>query len=204
MKIYLCDTRAISREKLSAALCALPPTRRAAALACKHEDARRDKVLGFWLVHHIAKQYTPSLPVADWSLDENGKPHLPQDTLHFSLSHTAGCIALAVSPDHPVGLDVEKIAPRPAGFAARWFSPTEQSAVQSAPDKEEMLARIWTAKEAVAKRSGVGLVQGVAEIDTHDTSGTVFSQNDTRYALSLSPAADTLTLVFVDVNDCLP
>lgn len=204
MKIYVCDTRAFAREKLSEALSALPPARRAAALACKHEDARLDKVLGFWLVQHVAKQTFPDLPIADWQLEKGGKPHLSKDALHFSLSHSANCLALAVSPDQPIGLDVQKITPHPTGFAARWLSAAECTALQNAPDKEEALARIWTAKEAVAKRTGAGLAQNVAAIDTRDTSGTVFSLGDARYALSLCPAAEEIVLVFIDPNECTP
>lgn len=81
---------------------------------------------------------------------QGGKPHC-DGAGHFSISHTPRRVAVALSGDCEVGIDVEDLAPE----AAR------------DPLERERLVR-WTATEAVLKAAGLGLrhVRGVAlELD---------------------------------------
>lgn len=68
---------------------------------------------------------------------EHGKPQFRGSGLHLSLSHTRGCVVVAVSTGFPVGVDVEPTA-------ADWWPPRQD-------------AGTWTAREAVLKCLGVGL-----------------------------------------------
>lgn len=81
-----------------------------------------------------------------------GKPYLADQAQApcFSLSHTAGCAAVACS-EHPVGLDVEAVdrAVLDEGLV-RLVTGSETMDVETFFD-------IWTAKEAVAKAEGFGL-----------------------------------------------
>ena len=90
-----------------------------------------------------------------------GKPYfLACPQLYFSLSHSKGlCIAALSENEGAVGMDAELLADRPHvdELAARFFSQEEQEAVNRANDKRFCFYRIWTKKEAVAKRSGQGL-----------------------------------------------
>ncbi len=65
----------------------------------------------------------------------------------------------------PVGVDVERVRPRPRALAlARSrLHPKEADALAAVPDAErdEAFARLWTAKEAVLKARGTGLVGGL-------------------------------------------
>ncbi len=204
MQVFVCNTRGIPRNVIKKAAEALPPARRAAADSCRHPEAFLQKVLGFFLVQYALRQYEPDLPLCDWHVDVGGKPRPTCTLLQFNLSHTKGCIAVAVSKTHPVGIDIEKITPRPAGFAARWLSPEEQQAVKDAPNAAEALARIWTAKEAAAKLCGAGLAGKIAAIDTADTATIVLALGDARYALSLAPAQTPFVPILVDATDILP
>ncbi len=68
------------------------------------------------------------------------KPRLERKALQFNVSHTEGLAMLAVSGDHEVGVDVERIDGKPEAFY-----------------------RGWTRKEAYAKGKGNGLALGQAE-----------------------------------------
>jgi phosphopantetheinyl transferase len=83
-----------------------------------------------------------------------------------SLSHTQGyALALAAWPalrgaTGTVGIDIEVVAGRPAGFAAMAFAPDEQYLLDALPTdaSEEWTLRAWCAKEAVAKALSLGLL----------------------------------------------
>jgi 4'-phosphopantetheinyl transferase len=75
---------------------------------------------------------------------------------HISLSHTHGMIAVALSPTHPLGVDVEYHRHRDfAALAAYAFGPDEQHYV--AQGGAPAFYKIWTLREAIAKATGEGL-----------------------------------------------
>jgi hypothetical protein len=75
---------------------------------------------------------------------------------HISLSHTPGLVACALSPAHPVGIDVERHRPRDfAALAAYAFGPRERAFV--AAGGMATFYKIWTLREALAKATGEGL-----------------------------------------------
>lgn len=91
-----------------------------------------------------------------FTFNEHGRPHI--DGLHFNLSHTDGCIALALSFDMNVGIDVEAIKPRPFHeLAAHHFAPTEIAALAQADDPMAHFYAVWTLKESYIKARGMGL-----------------------------------------------
>lgn len=89
-------------------------------------------------------------------------------TVHASVSHTADASAVAVSIEHPVGVDVERLdAARFAGVEDVALTPTEREEWRRLPDRVRLraLAERWTAKEAVTKALGTGLTTDPATID---------------------------------------
>lgn len=110
---------------------------------------------------------------------ESGKPYAEGARFDFSPTHTQGLVALAIGDCGPIGLDAE--APRGrdisrlARAADRWFTPAEnrrvRNAIQNRPQKaEEVFLRVWTAKEALVKRTGAGLA-GMRRVDTRHPAG---------------------------------
>ena len=80
--------------------------------------------------------------------DEKGKPYFVDfPPFHLSLSHS-GSLFVAVFAPFPVGIDCEKANCRSEKVAARYFSPEE---------REKNFSRVWCAKEAVGKLTGLGL-----------------------------------------------
>ncbi|MER5768054.1 4'-phosphopantetheinyl transferase superfamily protein [Streptomyces sp. NPDC001985] len=89
----------------------------------------------------------------------HGRPVVPGDPVHFSLSHTEGMVVIALAPA-PVGVDTETLpAPGTVAEIMDQLHPREHSELAALPAAERPLAfaRCWTRKEAVLKASGVGL-----------------------------------------------
>lgn len=84
----------------------------------------------------------------------------------ISISHEAGralCAAACTAPDggplRQLGVDLCAVEPRPAAFAATFFTPDEERFVREAPAPERggRATLVWCAKEAVLKALGIGL-----------------------------------------------
>lgn len=91
-----------------------------------------------------------------------GKPSLrDNDGWHFNLSHSSDWVALALSRDGEVGVDIESSARRNNidGIAERFFRPEESAWLQSLPEiqRREKFFQLWTVKEATVKALGRGI-----------------------------------------------
>ncbi len=91
--------------------------------------------------------------------DERDAPR-PSNGWHWSISHTSlgdqGLVAAAVSRS-PVGVDVEAIALPSQEVAERTLGPQERRLFEKG-DAALTFAQAWTAKEAVLKKLGLGLM----------------------------------------------
>ncbi|WP_231920752.1 4'-phosphopantetheinyl transferase superfamily protein [Magnetospirillum sp. XM-1] len=127
-------------------------------------EARRRALLG-----HLAAEL--GRPEADIAIlrDPMGKPYLADPGLEywFNCSSVDGLLLIASSRTGPVGADIETVQRCIPVWedASRTFAPAEQAllAALNPPDRPLAFARLWTAKEAVLKASGTGIVHGMAE-----------------------------------------
>ena len=103
--------------------------------------------------------------------DSFGKPFLAAPAMEywFNTSSCDGLMLITESHDGPVGADLETLERCRAVWedAAREFPPAEQALLAGLPlrDRPLAFARLWTAKEAVLKARGTGIVDGLAEPD---------------------------------------
>lgn len=92
--------------------------------------------------------------------DEVGKPFLDGSMtggIHISLAHkNLEAVAIA-SEKGPVGIDIEEIQPRSAGFTEIVFTAAELALLEGR-DQDEWMTRCWVAKEAFGKMLGKGLM----------------------------------------------
>lgn len=94
------------------------------------------------------------LAVRDWPLDNRGAP-TPSEGVYWSVSHKPAWAAGVVS-DGPVGIDVEKIAPRGSDHLFDRLAGDREWRI--AGDRSwHSFFRLWTAKEAALKANGVGI-----------------------------------------------
>jgi len=96
--------------------------------------------------------------------DDRGAPFLPDHPeLSVSISHCRTAVAVAVSPEGRVGIDVECRRKIGDGLLERVCTPDEQTAVRSAADSTMAFLQLWTRKEAVLKMRGTG-IQGFSSM----------------------------------------
>lgn len=93
---------------------------------------------------------------------KHGKPYFPDHPdLQFSISHTVGAVACAVS-DRPCGIDIESVQRSVnCRIAKRFYTKRE---IAYATNSMHFL-EVWTRKEALIKRLG-GIVQPMRELET--------------------------------------
>ena len=102
-------------------------------------------------------------------LGSHGKPKLGGAwsgvPIEFSLSHTKGVVAFAVTHHAPIGIDVEFINSDmdTGNLAERYLAVQETDLLSSVPDTERQSAffQLWTIKEAYIKGIGLGLSQSL-------------------------------------------
>jgi len=114
------------------------------------------------------------VPAANLRIECNphGKPALADASivpLQFNVSHASGMALLAVTVEHAVGIDVERIdrAVRALDIAARYFTPRESAQIASLPPDHRTpeFLTYWTCKEAYFKMRGTGLSDGLAQCE---------------------------------------
>ncbi|MDH2387779.1 4'-phosphopantetheinyl transferase superfamily protein [Streptomyces sp. HNM0663] len=93
----------------------------------------------------------------------HGRPHVPGDPVHFSLSHAHDAVLIAIA-EQAVGIDVEALpAPATALDVAAQLHSAERTELRSlgrldrSAELAAAFARCWTRKEALLKAKGVGL-----------------------------------------------
>lgn len=174
-----------------------------ARLGCAAKDVRRPESLVWRLLlkqalYDLAVTDDPEAMLTNLRATEGGKPYAEGARFDFSPTHTAGLVALAIGDCGPIGLDAEaprgRDVSRLARAADRWFTPAEnrrvQTAIQNRPQEAEaVFLRVWTAKEALVKRTGAGLA-GMRRADTRHHAGcTLRSFDYGNYILTVATSA---------------
>ena len=97
----------------------------------------------------------------DLKRHEHGKLYLEGDPVYFNLTHSAGAGVIAVSAEHPVGVDLEFVnrKVKVLDVARTVLADRELDYLEAtrAEDRERLFLYFWTAKEAYLKLLGTGL-----------------------------------------------
>ena len=95
---------------------------------------------------------------------DNGKPYLENCVTNISITHTEKYVAIIISDDDELGIDIESLD--------RNFEPVEQKALSEDEiddlddeKKNEQLAIYWCAKEAIFKRMSQNRVNFAEQIE---------------------------------------
>ncbi len=135
---------------------------------------RRDFTIAHDLLRRALSRYADVRP-SDWRFvtNEYGKPSIKSidpevQALSFSLSHTRGCVACAMTLSAPLGVDVERSdrSTRVEEIADRHFSVNEAAWLSQCSDELRNIrfTELWTLKEAFVKAMGVGLSGSLTDV----------------------------------------
>lgn len=97
------------------------------------------------------------LQVPDFQKDDRGAP-IPSGGVFWSLSHKPRYVAGIVASG-PVGIDIEEMRERNEALFRKIAGSTERRMLEDSRDPLLGFHRCWTAKEAVLKAAGVGLIR---------------------------------------------
>lgn len=129
----------------------------------------RERALAYEILCRLLDEERPRL-----EHDDKGLPYLPDHPeLFVSISHCRTAVAVAVSPEGRVGIDVECRRKIGDGLLERVCTSDEQAAVCAAADPTMAFLQLWTRKEAVLKMRGTGIqgfgsmVNALAADDCH-------------------------------------
>ena len=122
-------------------------------------------------LQHLAGRYLlpalfPDFPLEEIVIADTRKPFLENEKYHFSISHCGDYAAAIVSSSSRVGVDIELITPKIGRISHKFLSEAEfeiASRVQffqgyNAVDNRSLQTMLWSAKEAMYKWYGEGLV----------------------------------------------
>lgn len=167
----------------------------------------RDGLL--WMSHRVAlrsilAQHLDTPPESvGLACDPTGKPHLADTPcpLHFNLSHAGHFLAVVISTQGPVGVDLEPRcrAAELLGCEDSFCHPLELRTLPDEPtSRSDRLLELWTAKEAVLKAVGTGMLHPPQEIriaNGHAHSDQIPGLSRLRLEVPLIREFDELRLV---------
>ncbi|HUU77578.1 MAG TPA: SDR family NAD(P)-dependent oxidoreductase [candidate division Zixibacteria bacterium] len=152
-------------------------------------DKRRDE----WLagIYATKKAIMKNLPEIQMNIikiekDEYGKPKAfigkVKKPYFVSITHSNGYAVSLISEESNIGIDLEIIEKRSDALIDELLNPKEQILIskQEKDIQEELITRIWTAKEAVSKVLGTGL-----NIDLHDLE--ISDVKDKKITIQIDP-----------------
>jgi 4'-phosphopantetheinyl transferase len=164
--IWLFDTTRISENHVRAAEAISSPEELARALRFHFEKDRISYLIAHGLARlALAKVANCAAGDIEFATEPNRRPYLAGPshiaTLSFNLSHTKGCVGVAISSSGPVGFDVEYVDrdTNISEMAREVFMEREINALHTLDieERRHRFFQLWTLKEAYLKVLGVGL-----------------------------------------------
>jgi phosphopantetheinyl transferase len=117
----------------------------------KSETRRLEHLAGRFLL----TQLVPELKLHTIEISHLGKPFLPGNKLHFSISHSFPFIGAAVDYKKEIGIDVQTLTDKIHRLQYKFLSEEEQLICANETGR---ITLAWAAKEAAFKRYGLGAV----------------------------------------------
>lgn len=121
-----------------------------------HPHKRLQHLAARFLLTHLY----PDFPLHEIQIGLTRKPFLPDEQYHFSVSHCGDYAAAIVSTHLQVGIDAEMVNPRVVNIKHKFLHPHEIHFVHTLPATQQLdvLSVLWSAKEAMYKWYGKGMV----------------------------------------------
>ena len=172
VRIWFQRTDTMDPGAIAAAAAVLSDEERAQYHRFHFSHDARDYAAAHALLRHSLSGAAPR-PPASWRFEKTpaGKPFLVgagADAPSFSLSHTTGMVACAITDGADIGVDVEGVDRRVNAddIAARFFAPSEAAWLRAQDEgmRRDRFFDLWTLKEALVKALGAGMAMSLASL----------------------------------------
>lgn len=151
LRVWLVHTDRLLTDAEYRVLLRCVPQARQARLTKQPPDTQRAVLLAYNLLLALLREVYGWRALPEIETAPHGKPFFPAyPGLHFSLSHTAGAAAAALS-DTPIGVDVQRVCQ---------LTPRTRKRLKKG-QPPEVFWENWVRWEARAKRNGGGLLEMV-------------------------------------------
>ena len=163
-----------------------------------HEKRKAEWLASRILAYQLLQKITPDFYLL-WN-NENGQPFFKNSACQVSISHTQNEVAVLVSRDYTVGIDIERIQPKVLRVKDKFLSLTERQTLHS---DLVNLTIAWSAKETLYKLYGKknitfsenlklfpfkmansGSLEAIIQTATFSENYTVFFKLDTDIVLT--------------------
>ncbi len=161
--------------------------KKALGLICSNQSAdnmRSETVWGRILLGYILNAHY-GIEGYELHFNENGKPYLNGEKLYFNVSHSDKYVMCSVS-EKEVGCDVQVMAKYNPRISERYFTESENIAINGCSDKEKAFFRLWTLKESIIKAKGMSISDG---LDMFCFGDCLDKNNFIRYGFNFTCAA---------------
>jgi len=120
-----------------------------------HPHKRLQHLAGRYLLKKIGKDF----PLDSIKVNSSGKPYLENENCHFSISHCGDYVAVIISDQSNVGIDIEKANQKIEKIKNKFSSIQElELFTNHAIDQIDSLTMIWSIKEAMYKWYGRSMI----------------------------------------------
>jgi phosphopantetheinyl transferase len=133
------------------------------------------------------------IPFARWRYREgpHGKPAIEAGLppLEFNISHAKACVAVGISDDGPIGVDIESLAPEDCSEMLPDVLTKQELARLKSYERDRQKTEfvgMWTAKEACAKALGHGGAIDFARIESEPEPSTIYRLADSPQKFSVA------------------
>ncbi|MCR4557704.1 MAG: 4'-phosphopantetheinyl transferase superfamily protein [Saccharofermentans sp.] len=210
MEILIADSRQLPLEAIyKPILCSLPEEDILRSERYVRQEDRIRCAVGAFIVRYEAERV---LHTKEFHIErtEFGKPYIKEyPEMHFSLSHSGNMIVY-VQASKSVGIDVEEIKNIEIPDYTHCLNENEKRHIKNSQDPIKDFYRIWTVREAFAKKEGLGLPMYESEtVMTDIDNGTILFRNEQSsiktfeianhiLSVSISGKMPELQLKFID------
>lgn len=141
-----------------------------------------------------------STNIIRFNYNQYGKPSLDLADdqtvpIQFNITHSDDMALCALTLNHAIGIDIEKMIERSyLDIAKRFYSPQENQALAALPTHKQMAGfyRLWARKEALAKAIGKGLQFSLTDfsVSADAVTETIHAENKIWTVMSLDIPSD--------------
>lgn len=182
---YTCFDSPLGETLFNSFLKLLPAEEKLKNSQYQHWEDRQRHLLSRVLLIHAANTLNITDPVFPIKKQTGGKPY--SDHFYFNISHSGNFVAIAVSRDIELGLDIQKIADVSRNDFGFFLTAAESNNALSSSNPFKSIADLWSMKEAIAKGNGKGILLPLSKIRIEKDKGFIYDTEWFLHEFSLNP-----------------